>query len=402
MPPQAGEATAQEEAAVADDAAIGVPAALHRRQAHDRLERRTGRESAAQRLVEQRTPLIIGQRPIDLRRHARHEQVGVEGRRRHHGQDVAVAHIHDHAAAGLLAEDFQRAVLDVVVQGQHDLGALNGGLGAGDVLGDHATARIHLDPLAARFAAQVGVQRLLDALTTNAEARVEQDGRRLLALVADRLDVAVRDLGHIADHMGVGAAERIVAGLVHVGHDAGQFGGVQIDLRELLPGQVALDRNRREARGGVDFADQGAPPFQSVRQQLAQKVQGLIQILGLVAHDQDAEAGPVAGDDDAVAILDQAPRRRHQAEVELVVGGKGGVFLGLDDLKLRQTPHQGRRPQRHPPAQQEGAPQEGTLPLVHVREEDMGFAAHRNRTSASSNRWISQSARGKSSSVGTI
>ncbi|MNL06180.1 hypothetical protein D3C87_1268110 [compost metagenome] len=128
MPSQTGETPAQEEAAIADHATIGVPAPLHGRETDDRLERRAWSEGAAQRLVQQRPPLIVGQGAIDLGRHARNEQVGIKRWRRDHGQDVAVAHVHDDAAAGLLAEHFQGPVLDVVVQGQHDLGALDGRL----------------------------------------------------------------------------------------------------------------------------------------------------------------------------------------------------------------------------------------------------------------------------------
>ncbi len=38
------------------------------------------------------------------------------------------------------------------------------------------------------------------------------------------LQVAVRDLGHVADHVGEGAAERIDPHLAHVGRHAGQLG----------------------------------------------------------------------------------------------------------------------------------------------------------------------------------
>ncbi|MND86098.1 hypothetical protein D3C80_780500 [compost metagenome] len=387
-------------AAGADHPFLRIDAGGQEGQGRRHLKGRAGRESAVDRLVQQRLALIIGQRAIDFGRHARDEQIGIERRRRHHGQDVAVAHVHDHTAAGLLAEDLQRALLDVVVQRQHDLRPLHRRARSGDVLGHDAAASVHLDAVAASDAAQIQIKRLFNALTADAEAGVEQDRRRVLAPIADGLDVAIRHLGHIADHMGVGAAMGIVAGLVHVGHDAGQVGGVQIDPGELLPGQVALDRHRREARGRVDLADDGAAALQGVGQQLPQQVQGLIQVLGLVAHDQDPEAGPVAGDDDAVAVLDQATRRRDQAEVELVVGCEGGVLLGLDHLKLGQAAGQGGDPQRRPAAQQQGAAQEGALPLIDVGKEDGRFAAHRKRTSASSNRSISQSASGNSSRVG--
>ena len=202
--------------------------------------------------------------------------------------------------------------------------------------------------------------------------------------------------------MGEGAAERIVAGLVHVGHDAGQFVGVLVDLGEFFPGQVALDRHRVELGRGVDVTDDGPSALQGIGQQPAQQVQRLVQILGLVTDHQHPETGPVAGDDHAVAVLDQAARRRDHAEVELVLRRQGRIFLGLDDLKLGQPPHQGRDPQGRQPAEHEGAAQEGALALVDVGEEDGGFAAHRNRISPSSNRSSIQSAIGYRIRVGRI
>ena len=202
--------------------------------------------------------------------------------------------------------------------------------------------------------------------------------------------------------MGKGPAERVVAGLVHVGHDARKLVRIQVDAGELLPGQVALDRDRREARGGVDVADDRPAPVHGVRQQPTEQVERLVQILGLVAHHQHPETGAVAGNDHAVAVEDPPARRRHQTEVELVVRRHGGVLAGLDDLKLGQTTGQGQTTERGQAAEHKGAPQEGALSLIDVREEDGGFGAHRNLTSPSSKRSIIRSANGKSSRVGTI
>ena len=195
---------------------------------------------------------------------------------------------------------------------------------------------------------------------------------------------------------------RIEARLVHVRHHAGQLIGVKIDLGELLPGQVALDGHGRKARRGVHITDDAPTALERVGDQAAQQVERLVQIVGLVAYHQHAETGPVSGDDHAVAVADDATRRRHQTEVELVGGGEGGVFLRLDDLQLAEARRQAQHAQTGQAAQHQGTSQEGALPLVDVRKEDRGFAAHRNRTSPSSNRWIRRSASGKIKSVGTI
>ena len=401
MPPPATlHAVAGAIGAAAEDADVGIDAGFQQGQGRGRLEGRARREGAVQRLVQQRLAFIVGQRAIGLGRHPADEQVRIERRRRDHAQNVAVAHVHDDTGARLIAKHLQRAVLDVGVQRQDDFLARHGWPRAANILGDDTTARIDLDPIAARLAAQRRIQSLFDALAADAEAGVEQQGGRLLALVADRLDVPIRHLGHIADDVGERSAERIVARLVHIDHHAGQFVGVLIDLGELLPGQVALDRHRVELGGRIDVADDGAPPLQRVGQQPSQKVQGLVQILGFVAHDQHTEARSVAGDDDAVAVLDQAARRRDHAKVELVLRRQGRIFLSLNDLQLTQPSDQRGDPQRRRPAQHKSAPQEGPLPLIHIGKEDGGLAAHRNRISPSSNRSSIQLAIGYSSSVG--
>ena len=400
MPSQTGEAPTQIIGAVADDAAVRVGPALHRRQAHDRLERRARREGARQRLVQQRTPLIVRQRPIDVGRNPAHEQIGIERRRRHHGQDVAVAHVHHHARSRLFAEHLQRTVLHVGVQRQHDFLAGHCGARAADVLGHHAAARVHLDPVAAGLAAQFGVQRLFHPQLADPERRVEQDGGRLLALLAHGLHVTVRDLGHIADDVGERPAERVVAGVVHVSHDARQLVGVQVDLGELFPGQVALDRHGRKAWRGVDVADDRPAAIHRVRQELTQQIQRLVQILGFVPHHQHAEARPVAGDHHPVAVLDHPARRRRQAEVELVVRRQRRIFLRLHYLQLAQPSDEGRDAQRRHAAEDQCSPEERSLALVGIGEKDRRFAAHRNLTSPSSNRSSIQAAMGNRIRVG--
>ena len=138
---------------------------------------------------------------------------------------------------------------------------------------------------------------------------------------------------------------RIEARLVHVGHHAGQLIGVEVDLRELLPGQIALDRHGGKPRRGVHITDDTPTALKRVGDQSPKQVERLVQILGLVAHHQHAETGTVAGDDDTVAVADDAPRRRHQPEVELIGGGERRVFLGLHDLQLTEARRQAQHAQ---------------------------------------------------------
>lgn len=156
-------------------------------------------------------------------------------------------------------------------------------------------------------------------------------------------------------------------------------------VRSLLTGTVELGR-------GVDVADDGAAAFQGVGKQPTQQVQGLVQVLGFVAHHQHSETGAVAGDDDAVAILDQAPRRRNHAEVELVLRREGRILLSLHDLELGQPPYKRRHAEGRQAAEHEGAPQERALSFIDVGEKMEGSpligseCLHRRTAQASSQR----------------
>ena len=79
-----------------------------------------------------------------------------------------------------------------------------------------------------------------------------------------------------------------------------------------------------------------------------------------------------------------------------------GFFTRLNHLQLAQTAAQRQQAQSRGPAHQEGPPQEGSLPLIDVREIDRRFAAHRKRTSPSSKCSIIQAATGNRARVGTI
>ncbi len=160
---------------------------------------------------------------------------------------------------------------------------------------------------------------------------------------------------------------------------------MQVDLGKLFPGQIAFDRNRREAGGRVNFADNRPPTLQCIGQQATQQVQCLVQILGLVTHHQHAEARPVARNRHPVTVFDQTTRRRHQTEIELVTGRKRGILLGLEQLQLRQSAHQQTHAGKGCAPEDNGTAQEQGLPFVDVGKEQLRFAAHRNLTSLSSN-----------------
>ncbi len=201
--------------------------------------------------------------------------------------------------------------------------------------------------------------------------------------------------------MGEGPAEGIDPRLPHVGGDARQLGRAHVDAGKLLPGQIVGDRDRYEPGAVHQVAEHLLALLIIDRQQLGDQVQGGVGVRDLVLGDQQPEIRPVAGQLDTVAVHDAPARRRGQAEVELVGGREVLVTAALEQLQLHQPTDEGQKAHPRQPADQEGAPVELALPLVHLLEEDGRFVqVHRKRTSASSNRSISRWAKGNSRVVG--
>ena len=389
-------------AAVAGDDPTGIQPLEHRRHADDRLEGRAGRVRPRNRLVEQRVTLVVAPRAVDGAGHAGHEQVRVERRRRSHAQDVARPAVNGDRRAGILAEHLQRQILGVGVQREDHLLAGNRRLRAVLVLAPDAALGVDFHPMIAWRSPQLGVQRALQALTADAEARMVEDRRRLLAFFPHRLDVAVRDLGHIADRMGETAAEGIEANVVHRGQHARQFVHEQADAGELLPGEVRLHRDRRETWRRIDLANDTPTAFLGLGQQARDQIERGVQVGRGVPHDRDGEAGAIARHHDAVAVRDPAARRDLEPVIEPVGGRRRRIAPLVDQLQVRETGAENAKAQQAAAAQQEGAPQERALPLVDLAEIDLGPFAHRNLRSPSSKRSMSQLAAGNMSTVGRI
>ena len=96
--------------------------------------------------------------------------------------------------------------------------------------------------------------------------------------------------------------------------------------------------------------------------------------------DGQPEVRPVGGDLDPVAVQDAPSRRRPEAEIELVRGRKGLVAVRLHELQRDQPAGHGQHGGPRQSPQQEGAPVERPLALVHLVKEDGWF--HRGKLSA--------------------
>ena len=172
------------------------------------------------------------------------------------------------------------------------------------------------------------------------------------------------------------------------GCDARQFGQARVDPGEVLPVQVVGDGHRHIARALGELPLQLAALIRSDGDDLADGVQGAVDVDHLVARDQQAEVRPVGRQLHPVAVQDTAARRRDQAVIELVAGRQLAIAAGLDELKLHQAPAERQDAHAGHAAHHQGAPVEGALALIDLVEEDRRLDAHRNRVSASSNRSI--------------
>ncbi len=221
---------AQAQRAAAADARRSVDRpGLQPRQARHHLEGRAGGVLAGQRLVEQGLERIgVHLVPAPLAE-AGDELVGVEPGARDEGQDLAVAHVDHDRAGALVLHAFLGEALQVHIERQLDVGP-GFALGAAE-LADHAAMRIDLDLAHPALAAQLAVDRLLHAVLADRE--VGQAEQRI-AVVA-RLQVVFRHRRDIAEHVAQLHAVGIGAHLPHVGDDARQVGGGEIDLREDVP-----------------------------------------------------------------------------------------------------------------------------------------------------------------------
>ena len=231
---------------VAGVGALGIDAGFQCRQRHHRLEGRPRRIGGGQRLVEQGLPFILRKGPIFRASQAANEPVGIEAWSRKHAEDVAVAAIHHHRRAAVGAEHLHGPVLDIGVEGEHDLLAGDRLDVAGRVGGDLVAVGVHLDLLRPRLAAEVQVESFLNALPADPKAGIQQDR---VGVGAGQGQVCLVDFRHIADDVGERAAVGVDPHLAHVGGDAGQFRRADIDRAELLPAHVLHDLHGGFSRG---------------------------------------------------------------------------------------------------------------------------------------------------------
>jgi hypothetical protein len=225
-------------------------------------------------------------------------------------------------------------------------------------LADDAADRVHLDPAIARLTAKLLVAHTLHAAPADLEAgKLEQR-------IGAAPEILLGHCADIADDMRERVIEGIVSGRPGVRLDARQVGAVDVEGRELLPGQILGNGHRHEGGLARDlFHDAGALAIAD-RNDLADRIERLGNAADLLLDQHDPIVEPVLRDRHAEAIEDTAARRCEKAEIDPVVLGEGLVLSGFDDLQVIEPAGEDRHQHGLAAANHGRAPREGLEPRI--------------------------------------
>ena len=315
----------------------------------DHLEGRSRRIGTLHGLVGQGAVVVFHQGGIVALADAAHEKVGVKAGGRGAGDDFARLHVHHHAGGAFLAQTGLNEVLHIGVDGQ--LHVLTRRAVDTFQLAHDAADVVHLDPLVSGRAAQGVFHPAFDADLADLEFGDAQDGVGVGAF----FKVAFADRADIADDMAEIGDQRVVARQADLWRDAGQGGGVQRDLREILPCQAIGHDDGHEGRVAVKVAGDPLHILGREGDEACETSQHGINIARPFAGQGDAVVLFIARDQAAVAIEDQAALGRDQADVDAVLFGQKAKFIGLFDRKIAHPCAQNGEHGDHCAAHQQGA-----------------------------------------------
>ena len=196
------------------------------------------------------------------------------------------------------------------------------------------TGGVDLDPLGARLAAQAGFDLGLKSDLADLKAGNAQDGFGICQLA----EIIIRHRPDIADHMGEILALGIDAGQADLWRDAGQGGGVDGDLGDIVPADLICQCDRQKGRRAAHLCFGAFDVFGIKRQQAREPFDHRIHIARVFGHDGDAVGLRVLRQDHAVAVIDLATGRGDQANVDPVFLGQQAELIGLIDLQVTH-PH---------------------------------------------------------------
>ena len=179
----------------------------------------------------------------------------------------------------------------------------------------------------------------------------------------DALEVARRYASDVADHVRSDLTERIVAEQARAQFDTREPEAIGGEARDVLVGQAGADRNRVEALGFLEQLLEATAVARLDVHHLRQFVDRLLEVLDLGRGDLQRVRRVVAGDDRAVAVLDQPAVGRNRQNRDPVRLGLFAVGLVPGDLQPREARHEDCEGRQH-----EGAGHQ------HTRAEVLDFA----------------------------
>src|SRR5581483_2300902 len=350
----AGAVRQADAAAAVDDGVRLHDAGLQRGQRRDHLEARAGRPGRRDAAVQHRTVFVRHQsRKLVLADRQQKKTVVVQGQV-HHREDLAGVRVERDRRGDLeLVELLRQDPVDLALQRQVDreLDVAPGPWGVEGDDADLASGRVDLGLLLARYAAQLGLERRLDAVLADA---VE---RRVRAVRAARgFELVLGDLAQVAEDVAGEGAIRVLPQRLGRDDHAGQLEVALLD--RLGRGRVGrlLQRNGGE-RVAAPPCDRAGERLGAAADQLREPPVDDLRPAGQVGRqDGHRERRPVAHHRDAVAVVDQPPLGRHGDDTQPVVVGFDALGGALEDLELKQPRTEREHPKGAHRAHLEDAP----------------------------------------------
>ena len=284
-----------------------------------------------QRIGDQLTPLVLGD--------AAREEIGIEGRLRHHRQHAAVVGIHHDDGTLLIAHR---------LLGPDQLHEVR-------ELGSHL-----VDLLSAVVTAEPFLPVFLEPVLSD----------RVAHLVARQaLELVDADLTHVAERVRGDGSVQIIAPRADLHGHAGQLDLPRLDGDQRVPVDVAaqhhvLERRTVARRGG---GQRLARIRHVLLEEAAEAREHVLRTARVFGHHDDVERRAVLYQQAARPIVDQPARRVHALETDAVVLRECAVVVALVDLQMPEPSDQER----------EGADDQNHRDAEAARESRRSFALAR-------------------------
>src|SRR6185437_593558 len=281
----------------------GDHAGFERGGRHQRLERRTRRIGAGNRLVFQWIVRIVDQCFPLHRAQAAGEGAWIETRRRSQSKHLAVPRIDDDGGGrALRIAAAHRQILQRHIETEDDLVAVDAVLVR--EFAHNAAKSIDLDLAGASGAAKLEIVLLLDAAFADAE--IGQLYQRIVAV--ELLFRNRRDVTHDVRSL---VPERIMADETLLDRNARQIDRVDVDTRHLVPVHILAQGDRHETVPVADVTQNAAAIRVSEWHEIGDRIERLVDVACLFRDHHGAVGRPVDGERHTEAI-DDAAARRHQ------------------------------------------------------------------------------------------